>query len=196
MLRLIGDVHGLYPCYKDLIKNVPFSIQLGDFGFQYDCLSDVDSNCHKVLGGNHDNYYLLPHIPHNLGDFGTINIAGYDIFFIRGELSVDKQYRIEGVSWWSDEQITYVQANDCIEAYAKAKPDLVISHGCPEAVLKDFITNEDKLAPSFTTRLLGQLFQIHQPKRWFFGHHHINKEIKKENTIFRCIDEVSFVDLD
>ena len=48
-LRLIGDVHGKYDAYLDLIKEADYSIQLGDLGLDYFFLSQVDYKKHKLI---------------------------------------------------------------------------------------------------------------------------------------------------
>ena len=56
-LRLIGDVHGDYPAYKRLLREARYSIQLGDLGFDYSDIADVDPEYHKFLPGNHEGYH-------------------------------------------------------------------------------------------------------------------------------------------
>jgi hypothetical protein len=57
-LRLFGDVHGYIRSYAEIAKQVPCSIQVGDMGFDYKKLSDLDPARHVFVGGNHDNYTL------------------------------------------------------------------------------------------------------------------------------------------
>ena len=67
---------------------------------------------------------------------------------------------------------------------------------------------------SRTNQLLQALYDIHQPKRWIFGHHHVDMmmlydkgEVKMTSqqvvagtegdyTIFQCLDELSYIDID
>jgi hypothetical protein len=101
IIRLLGDVHYKVPSYMNLIKDAEYSIQLGDWGFNYSQLNKVDDTHHKILAGNHDNYDNMDRFPHFLGDFGVYSVGGYDFFFIRGAFSVDKKYRIPKISWWA-----------------------------------------------------------------------------------------------
>ena len=59
-LRLVGDVHGYTKDYINLVEKATFSIQLGDMGFDYEELYDLDPYSHVFIGGNHDNYTMKP----------------------------------------------------------------------------------------------------------------------------------------
>ena len=194
-LRVIGDVHGLYPDYKNLISNRKYSVQVGDFGFSYDALEDLDSNNHKIIGGNHDNYDIIKNCPNYLGDYGTANIGGVGFFFVRGEKSIDAHLRIEGTTWWRNEELSMEEGYAAVEAYTQAKPDIVISHGCPAELLPHFITNELKTTPSRTSQILDSMWNVHRPKMWIFGHHHNSKRIVVENCEFRCLAELETIDI-
>lgn len=194
-MRIIGDVHGKHTEYLKVIRDVQYSVQVGDFGFNYNCLHSVDSNCHKIIGGNHDNYDVIGSCPNNLGDFGETTLDNINFFFVRGELSVDKQWRTEGVSWWRAEELTQDQMNAATKVYQDSKPSLMITHGCPEEALPFFLTNPSKAKPSNTTRFLQVLFEIHRPDMWIFGHHHKNETLQVGNCKFICLNELNFLDI-
>lgn len=195
-LRLIGDIHGNYERYHSLIKKVKYSIQLGDFGFEYDTLRNVDPQYHKVLGGNHDNYNAIFDCENALGNFGQYSVENLDLFYIRGAYSVDKQWRIPDVSWWKDEELSYAQCMECIKEYSSLKPEMVISHDCPE-ILKQhgILTNHLKVLPSRTGELLQQLFDIYQPRYWIFGHHHKSFQTYLNGTHFIGLSEYGLIDI-
>lgn len=192
IIRLIGDVHGKIEPYKRIIATCNRSIQLGDMGFaeDYEQLSDVNPFYHRFVPGNHDDYDHLP--LHATGDYGMTN----EMFYIRGAFSVDQKWRKLGISYWANEELSYTEGHDCILKYEKAKPRIVISHDCPKDVLMLFITNEWKNRPSRTNELLSQLFDIHQPELWVFGHHHRSKTAGFKGTEFRCLDELEFTDVE
>lgn len=194
ILRLIGDVHGYYSQYLKLIQNVDYSIQLGDFGFDYSCLDKVDSTKHKILPGNHDNYEKLP--VHAIHPFGvlTIPIIG-DIFYIRGANSIDKIYRTPGISWWSQEQLTTKQGEDCIKLFQQIKPNFVISHDCPISIYPLVLKNPWCIKETWTAKVLEECLKYHQPKKWIFAHHHVKWSDKIGKTQFRCLNELEFMDL-
>ena len=194
-MLVIGDVHGKYPEYHRLISNTDYSVQVGDFGFDWSTLNNVDSDRHKILGGNHDNYTIAPSFPHYLGDYGLANLGGVTFFFVRGERSIDAQYRIEGRSWWREEELDMSTAYNALAAYEAAQPDIVISHGCPGDVFPFFCTNPGKIQLSRTAQLLDSMLEIHRPKMWLFGHHHNSETFTDRGCKFQCLNELETVNI-
>lgn len=201
-MRIISDIHGKYTQYLNLTKNQSLTIQLGDLGFDYNPINHLNPNEHKRIGGNHDNYtkvndeFIYMNSGHWLGDYGMFN----NIFFLRGAKSIDKAYRIEGKSWWKDEELSYTQLYNSIEVYQSNKPEIVITHDCP-AFLCDQVSNIRTfdgvlLKPSSTAHLLERLFTIHQPKLWIFGHYHKRWNTEIKGTYFQCLEECGYLDLD
>lgn len=85
MISIIGDVHGKYDSYYKIVRQKdrhPYTVQLGDFGFKYDTVKNLDGNCHKIIGGNHDNYSKIIEVPHYLGDYGHATINEVSFSFI------------------------------------------------------------------------------------------------------------------
>ena len=109
-VTLIGDLHGKYKRYHEIIREKdrhPYTVQLGDFGFNYETLLNVDPKNHVFVGGNHDNYEKVKNVPNYLGDFGQmVNFNGLDFFYYRGAYSIDRQYRTIGIDWWAEEQVS------------------------------------------------------------------------------------------
>lgn len=143
-----------------------------------------------VVAGNHDDYDFAPQTSCYLGDFGTLPFTE-EVFFVRGADSIDKQDRVEGVSWWRNEELTQKQGYEALEAYAKAKPYAVLSHDCPQSVANDVW----RLPPSRTRQLLQTMFETHQPEKWFFGHHHNRMRLQVDRTEFRCLGINEIVEL-
>lgn len=194
-MRIIGDVHGKHGAYLDLISNRKFSVQVGDFGFDYSVLDNVDPNNHKIIGGNHDNYDIIDNYPHFLGNFGNFENDGISFFFVRGERSVDAHLRTEGISWWRNEELSMQQGYDAIAAYESCKPSVVISHGCPAEIMPYFITNPEKFHPSRTSQILDSMWSIHIPKFWIFGHHHNSKSMVISDCFCCCLNELECLDI-
>lgn len=189
-LTIIGDVHGLHDTYLNIATACTATVQVGDFGFDYSCLNGMDPDLHRINGGNHDNYDIIHVSPYYLGDYGCATVNSVPFFFVRGERSVDAHLRIEGRNWWRNEELDMAQGYAAIDAYAAAKPDLMITHGCPADVLPFFVTNPDKYTPSRTSQLLEAMFQAHRPKQWVFGHHHISQTLQVGTCTFRCLNEL------
>lgn len=209
-LRIIGDVHGKVYQYHDLIKDVDFSIQVGDFGFmsRWEWLEDtIDSRYHRVLRGNHDYYgKVYENHPNSLTSisegcklFEYQDHEGHyrNIFSVRGAMSIDKNIRTLGLDYFEEEELNWEQSNNVIDYYQNLKDigdsiDIMISHDCPQFVRKQLFGIIDK---SNTSMLLNTLYDINPPRLWLFGHHHKSKTLVHESTTFECLTELGYYDI-
>lgn len=191
-ILIIGDVHGKIDNYWKIINNTKLpSIQVGDFGFKKHHewhLKNIDSSKHKINFGNHDDYTFLEE-KHSLSDY-SINDK---YMSVRGADSIDKGYRIEGVDWWSNEELDYFQMQNAIDLYIENKPNIMITHDCPQCIREYLFGIFDK---SITSNGLGAMFEYHKPKVWVFGHHHISKDVNIMGTRFICLGELETIELD
>jgi len=197
-MLVIGDVHGKQDQYCYLTRHYrnrsEYSVQLGDVGFVYDDIADLDPEFHCFIPGNHDNYDNLP--PQALkGSCGVLKRDDVQFFWVRGGLSVDKQWRVEGKSWWAAEELDLQQCEETIELYRATKPDLVFSHDCPHSMVPLFITNDAKITKSRTGQLLDSLLDYHRPDFWIFGHHHQTKTVNVDRTMFQCLGELEIMEI-
>ena len=185
-LGIIGDIHGKGESYKRLIRDCEYSVQVGDMGFDYGFLNDIDSTHHRFIPGNHDNYNCLP--PHSLGDYGLWTIPSFELFFVRGAWSIDYKYRTLGVDLFEEEELSVAQFDKCIELYSKLRPDFVISHSCPLEIVGKLKLQSGKVVKTRTVQALQAMFEIHQPTLWIFGHYHQTFRTLYKGTMFICVD--------
>lgn len=198
MITVIGDVHGKYERYHKIIRqteNYPYTVQLGDFGFRYDTLRNVDSTKHLIIPGNHDNYYMCYRYPHFLGDCGYTSLNKIEFFYYRGAYSIDRQYRTVGIDWWEDEQVTIDQFMKARELYREVKPGIVITHDCPQSIATQMLPSGSRIYENTTGWALQELLNIHEPELWLFGHWHKSKTIQYGKTKFVCLDELEIYDI-
>lgn len=191
-MLIVGDVHGKIDKFKQTIarEGIPgeLTIQVGDFGFkqQWDYLAKMFSpEDVKIVMGNHDYTEYKYKSPFSIGDFKYF--PEYDLFCIRGAESYDKSWRTLGVDLFPDEQLSYKEGMDALDAYLKYKPSTVISHDCPEYVRMYLFNIHDR---TLTSSLLQAMWDNHQPDTWIFGHHHRSKNVVLENTRFICLNEL------
>ena len=192
-ITIIGDVHGKYERYYKIIRQSdihPHTIQLGDFGFKYNTLINLDSNNHKILGGNHDNYDIIHKYPHYLGDYGISIVGEVEFFYYRGAYSIDRQYRTVGIDWWEQEQVTIDQFMKARELYRQNKPRIVITHDCPQNIATMMLMPNQRIYENTTGWALQELLNIHEPEYWFFGHWHQSRTITYGRTNFTCLNEL------
>ena len=196
-MLIIGDVHGKIDQYQQIIekKKAKESVQVGDFGFQREhdwFLENMDCSRHKVLFGNHD-YYPYLYKEHSLA-----TTWAYDqqrkIFYVRGAYSIDWRMRIEGVSWWKEEEIDHSDLEDVYENYCSAKPKVVITHDCTHSLAHSFFALQSKVRTR-TGFLLDAMFNTYEPDLWIFGHYHSSISRKIGRTTFRCLNELEYMEI-
>jgi len=188
---LIGDVHQKYEQYLNTMWNKEETIQLGDFGFDYSVLieEEIDPNKHRILLGNHDNPDLAKQYPHFLGDFGIVHASSFGsrgAFYVRGADSIDRIFRREGFDWFSNEELNYTQSIECMDFWEANKTNVVLTHDCPQWLANGIWG----YSPSHTRKLLNEIWNIHRPEVWVFGHHHKRIDITIEGCRFVCLGEL------
>lgn len=196
--KVIGDIHG----NMKVLKNHSDYLQLGDFGigFRGTTVPDRLHGNGKFLRGNHDGPAAARSHPDYFGDYGFKD----DIFFVSGAQTpnFDRVHRTEGVNWWRDEQLSYEDLSNAAVLYADIKPDVVVTHDCPFFLYRAMLGFNASLGlgwgdphPNQTAQLFNQLFEIHRPKFWYFGHWHVKWAANIRGTWFRCVDVEEVVNI-
>jgi predicted phosphodiesterase len=198
MFTAIGDAHGQYDRYVKMARKRDCTLQIGDLGFKYGCLENLDSASHKIVAGNHDNYDKIVEYPHYLGDWGTCSLGGVDFFFLRGAYSIDRDQRTIGIDWWSQEEISIEAFMEARKSYRELRPKIVVTHTCPESIAPAFLQphKSHRVHITRTGWMLDELFNIHQPDLWVFGHFHISRNITEGRTRFVCLNELETLDIE
>jgi len=186
---IVGDIHGrLRELNAIARKNKSETIvQIGDFGFGFGEMFDIDGKLIepniRFFRGNHDSPELCNAHPQSLGDFGLFE----GMFFVAGADSIDKDMRIEGQSWWRNEELTIQQFNEAIDQYSAVEPEVVLTHDCPQSIARDYFGIPEV---SRTRQGLQAMLEIHRPKLWIFGHHHRHFVKDDKGCVFRCLPEL------
>lgn len=188
---------------------VPF-ICVGDLGFDYKKIK-VPSRPFMFIDGNHDHFEKFDCNGTELQvlDNGIVYIPrGYinenGVLFIGGAESIDKHSRIRGLSWWPQEQITYDQMARILADPRLKTVHTVVSHCAPTEIAKKIIegmtlklgqASHMEFYGSTSENMLENLLEQgdFHPKRWYFGHYHVNWEREYGDCRFRCIAPGSVV---
>lgn len=197
----IGDIHGKTKAYQKIVRRLPESvpsIQLGDMGIGFPGvgLHKMEPH-HGWFRGNHDNPEKCRKTTNYIGDWGFK--PEWSLFWISGAFSIDREWRIQGETWWIDEQLSYDELGKATDAYIAAKPRYVLSHEAPQKagaiLLSDLIgpysAAKGGCVQSRTAQALQSMFEFHQPEEWVFGHYHVNKSFEMGGTKFTCVNELS-----
>ncbi len=151
----VGDIHGRL---QDLPKPGHPVVQVGDMGIGF-IRADEDARFIRsrddlwFIRGNHDNPFLCQNHPRHLGDWGRHEF----MFWVSGAWSIDQNFRVEGVSWWREEELSTAQGRD---AYVTAKPRLMVTHDAPSSLFIDHGPMElGGFRPSATATLLQSKFR-------------------------------------
>lgn len=205
-MLLIGDVHGKFGPYKTLIKGRTDSIQVGDMGVgfirQYGYMEGSTSQNppfdkmvagnHRFIRGNHDNPGVCRKHKQWIAD-GTYDPVT-KMMFVGGANSIDRQFRTEGFDWWRDEELGYEEADKVLGTYLEVKPEIMVTHDCPLMIIP-LMHSHHWNDNSFTQRMLQNMFEQHQPRLWFYGHHHKSFVQEVNGTTFRCLAELETFEL-
>jgi hypothetical protein len=207
--RFIGDVHGYKYELSLVLHNLPADvntvIQVGDMNvgmgqgdFWHESLEEmlIGVNGHFIRG-NHDNpaqcREMLPWIKD-----GTIQ---NDVMFIGGAWSIDYQWRIRGVDLFDDEELSYQELHKMIEIYDHVRPKVMVTHDCPLSVSNKLFIERNKSFSGVqyktkTGSAFEEMFKIHKPAMWIFGHWHCDTDEVIDGTRFICLNELSYADID
>lgn len=193
----VGDVHGNIKQFLRILEKYPDEkvLQVGDMGvgFRGVRLPKLADN-HCFFAGNHDCPSLCAAHPNSVGRFGIWE----NVFFVSGGFSVDAAYRMPGVTWWADEQLSWEEMEEALDLYVKTKPRIVATHDAPISLYPQLMAAVGSNGPVYensTAHLLEAMFTAHQPEMWFFGHWHESWSRKINGTQFRCLDELEAFEL-
>lgn len=201
------DIHKLttdhFPIQKELTKE-DYVVICGDFGLVWD-ESATEHYWRKWLSGknfttlfidgNHENFPLLRSYPtkemfggvvreivpsvYHLERGQVLCIDDRAFFVMGGARSHDKEWRVDGVSWWEEEIPSLEEMERGNEALERSgwKVDCVLSHCAPRGV-------QMLLSPYYESDpIVSYLEFVRQKiefKRWLFGHYHIDRQINEQ----------------
>ena len=210
---LVGDIHGEYVPRNDVKANneklADNYIFLGDIGFGFFGLTSFVKELNRVIPegvevyfirGNHDDPsfwkgWKKPKIQetcprfHMVGDYDVLVINGKKYLCIGGGISIDRFYRIEGESYWSDEKIL-----PCPSQNAFGEICGVLSH---TGFTPPVITHKNAFMEKFPDvkqdcqdeqRVLFDILNLYHPKVWYNGHYHVHVDFMVKACEVHALD--------
>lgn len=201
LTRIIGDTHGNWQSYLNIIEGSSQSLHVGDFGlgpiWKRNPIENYDTEKHFFIRGNHDDLRTCQEQPNYIKDGTVKNIPGTSdsIMFVGGAWSIDWAYRTSGLTWWEDEELSYEELDRMISIYEVVRPKVMITHEAPEFLVHDFGVKIFDV-PSRTRSAFEAMWKIHKPVLWICGHWHLEYDRVFEGTRFIVLDCDSWIDLD
>lgn len=191
---------------QNLLTRDDHLIITGDFGGVWtgDSSDDEILQWHEnkpyttlFIGGNHENYDALNAFPVTQWNGGQVHkirehvihlmngeifdIGGRSFFVMGGATSVDKVFRTEHETWWSEEEPSEETYQMALERLAARDyhVDYILTHTVPETVrreafkpMRDYLMYESRVEKFLDTVLSKVTYE-----KWFTGHIHINREL-------------------
>ena len=114
------------------------------------------------------------------------------IFTFGGATSVDKAYRTEHISWWKEEEPSFIEYNEGLENLRNVnnKVDIIITHTCPSELIKVFDKYPILAHQSQINSFFDQINETVDFKRWYFGHFHDDINLGKYRMLYNDIEKI------
>ena len=212
---ITGDIHGLLGIERILkinhLDEDDYLIILGDFGLLWDGSLKETKALDKlnkkpfttlIIDGNHENFDMLNALPmeqwnggkvHKIkdkvlhlmrGEVFTINHKKY--FTFGGGKSIDKDRRVDKISWWKEEMPSTEEMSNGLKNLEKCDyvVDYILTHTTDVDNLYTigdalgFTPTEDEL-----NTFLSEVKSKTSYNKWCFGHFHLDWKINNKDRV-------------
>lgn len=155
------------------------------------------------IDGNHENFDMLNAYPISAWNGGKVhfisnhvihlmrgqvfNLQGKKFFTMGGASSYDKEYRVEGKSWWEDEIPSLSEMGEGYENLRKNNwcVDYIITHCGPSKLVHKYLF--DNYNDDASTLYLEFVSKDVKFKEWFMGHYHIDMDVMMNNNQYHIL---------
>jgi len=194
------NIEKLKPSHFKIQKNLTkedYLIICGDFGGVWDkskiseqCIEFHNTRNYTTLfvDGNHENFDLLNSYPVTKWKGGKVHqiaehvyhlmrgqvfeIDGFKFFTMGGGISVDKEFRMPGRTWWPQEDLSCEEIEEAVKNLDQHhwKVDYILTHTASNRMMKEcfgFQKEESRI-----NEFLDMIQMRLEYKWWFFGHFH------------------------
>lgn len=201
---------------KEFLNKKDFVIIAGDFGLLWNN-GDKEKNARKWLekqkfttlfvDGNHENFDMLDNLSTkewNGGKVGVVSdsilhlkrgniytINGKKFFVMGGATSIDREYRIENISWWKREIPNYRETNFAISNLERHnwEVDYIITHAAPDRIVENHMRYFKEYSESLN-EFLNIVLDKTTFKHWYFGHYHDEIAMDKYTMLYDKIVKI------
>jgi len=204
-----GDIHADWKFLNTLInrKKPDIILVCGDYGYwpildrrtnrSYSNVRPKDTKIYWCDGNHEDHESLgklrekeiseiVPNVFYMKRGSTLILPDGRVVLFMGGADSVDKEWRTPGLDWFPGETIS----NKDIDNLPEVGVDIVVSHTCPEFLVRHFIKKGvfDEKFNDPSQKVLTHVWEKYVPRLWYFGHFHTNMVVENGYTKFICLN--------
>lgn len=224
MIYLTGDIHANFRDYRlevlSHFKEDDIVIFLGDFGFDWnytimECFKDhfTKFSCTVLfLSGNHENFDILNALPSKEmfgGEVGVFcervyhlktgevyTIDGKKFLVFGGALSIDKEHRILGTSYWEEEIPSIEDFNRALDNLKKNdyKVDYLLTHTCSNKVIGELFKFTKVFEDKTSTMIRVLESEIKSPYINYFGHFHEHVEEGNHKCLYTEMKAIELPD--
>lgn len=161
-----------------------------------------------IVDGNHDNHIKLQELPREEKFGGIVGKIANSIYHLRrGEIyliegkkvltfggadSIDKENRLDGITWWKEEIPNYAEMDNCIENMKKhqEKVDIIVAHTCPLFLAQMLAAKQGFYSTRNadpTTKMLEHIVKTCAFEDFYCGHWHIDEDHGKYHFVYERI---------
>jgi hypothetical protein len=206
-ILITGDTHGRWNYLNDLIGTMePDETWVcGDFGYWpniHPMFDNVHGGIVRWCDGNHEDHMELRNLENaeiapNVfymprGSHITLD-DGRNVLFFGGGYSIDRHLRGKyspDFGWFPQEEAS---VNDMYNIDADLEDvDVVISHTCPLEVMETFVPYDRGYGHYASEYTMSRIFEMFQPKEWYFGHWHRNKTGNHLGCQWTCLTDAPY----
>lgn len=116
------------------------------------------------------------------------DLDGFSVFTMGGATSVDRAWRVPGISWWPQELPDECDFSEADTALAERgwRVDYVVTHACSTRMLPRALYPDDAFRHPDSDRLTDYLDTLEDRLefgRWYCGHYHVNRDLDDLHTV-------------
>lgn len=158
--------------YKKFWKNEPYTVLFCDGNHEnFDML-----NSYEVSNWNGGKVHKIDDNVIHLMRGQIYDINDKKFFVFGGGTSIDKESRIEGLSWWPEEIANYKEIDEALSNLDKHnnQVDYIITHAAPKTLVKTRMFPGSRLRCPVED-FLDEVYVRTKFKQWFCGHYHLDR---------------------
>lgn len=160
------------------------------------------------IDGNHENFDALRKYPLEAWNGGMVRkirpdiihlergyvftIKDKKIFTFGGAGSIDKAFRTPHVSWWKEEIPSTTEISRGMQSLLDSsnEVDIVVTHEAPRSIIENELgyqvgDGEDEFVDFLEYVKVNVSYD-----RWFFGHHHVDRDYGKLQLLYDRVIEI------